>query len=102
MNPHGVHEHRITTSLPATDVEWLHRWLPGGRTQFGLRLTYQPDARAVERWMHSVFMPAGEQVMLGWLDMVRQVWEPWLALNPLLAMMLSAVDRAGHGPGERR
>jgi len=100
--PHGIHERRITASLPTTDIEWLHRWLPSGRTQFGLRLTYQPDARAVEHWMQSVFVPAGEQAMRDWLDMLRQVWEPWLALNPLLALFLPAAGRAGHGRGERR
>ncbi|AOY93418.1 hypothetical protein BKK79_17635 [Cupriavidus sp. USMAA2-4] len=97
--PRRVRETRVSATLPATDIEWLHRSLPDGGSQWGLSLTLQADERAMERWLRGVAVPAGAHAVEGWLLAPWTIWAtwtawaPWLAWHPLLAMVLHAAPR---------
>lgn len=90
---------RALAHLPAMDIELVHdRSDDGTAERLAIRLTGRPDLKTAT----AAFEPQLWTLALGmnpWLklqaDLVRQVWGPFIAMNPMLKPLLPPPDREG-------
>lgn len=82
-------EASITAHLPTMDIELMRHRLPEENTDvISVLIRATPSFAAMEHWLAQSPPLPFEDVMQWWADMVRATWQPWLALNPALALML--------------
>jgi len=86
-------EASITAHLPMIDIELMRRHAPEQNAELiTVQIRATPSFEAMERWLtqYPVLPPALPFVnpFDWWADMVRAAWQPWLAMNPLLAPLV--------------
>lgn len=82
-------EASITTHLPTMDIELMRHSLPEENADvIALLVRATPAFAAMEHWLAQSPPLPFEDVFQWWADMVRAAWQPWLALNPALALLL--------------
>ncbi|WER45477.1 hypothetical protein CupriaWKF_14385 [Cupriavidus sp. WKF15] len=84
-------EASITAHLPTMDIELMRRSLPEQDADLiAVLVRATPAFAAIEHWLAQSPPLPFEDVLQWWADMVRAAWQPWLALNPALALWLAA------------
>ena len=82
-------ESSITAHLPTMDIELMRRYMPEQNTELiSVLIRATPGFAAMEHWLAQSPPLPFEEVFQWWADMVRAAWQPWLALNPALALLL--------------
>jgi hypothetical protein len=86
-------EASITAHLPTIDIELMRRLVPEQNAELiTVQIRATPSFEAMERWLaQSSAFPLGAPLQW-WTDIVRAAWQPWLALNPALALLLPRSD----------
>jgi hypothetical protein len=86
-------EASITAHLPTIDIELKRRSIPEQNAELiTVQIRATPAFEAMERWVaQSSALPFGTPLQW-WTDMMLAAWQPWLRLNPALALLLPRGD----------
>jgi len=91
-----MQEASITAHLPTIDIELMRRRVPEQDAELiTVQIRATPSFEAMERWLAQYpSLPFGNAFQW-WTDAMRAAWQPWLAINPALALLLPRGDERG-------
>ncbi len=82
-------EASITAHLQTLDLELKRHSLPEQNADvISVLIRATPAFAAMEHWLAQYPPLPFEDGFQWWADMLRAAWQPWLALNPALALLL--------------
>jgi hypothetical protein len=86
-------EATITAHLPTVDIEFMRRRVPEQNAELiTVQIRATPSFEAMERWLtQSPSLPLGDAFQW-WTDLMLAAWQPWLVINPALALLLPRSD----------
>jgi hypothetical protein len=89
-------EASITAHLPTVDIELMRRHVPEQNAELiTVQIRATPSFEAMERWLSQYpVLPTGNPFQW-WTDLMRAAWQPWLAMNPALALLLPRREEGG-------
>ncbi len=83
---------RAIAKLPSLDVDIVHdRSEEDGAERLAIRITGRPDLETAARFVEPQLLAAAFSLN-PWLQlqtqMMQRLWQPWLAMNPMLRPLL--------------
>src|SRR5437868_12226852 len=86
-------EASITAHLPTIDIELMRRRVPEQDAELiTVQIRAAPSFEAMERWLAQYPSLQLGNPFQWWIDATRAAWQPWLAMNPALALLLPHSD----------
>ncbi|CAG9176601.1 hypothetical protein LMG23992_03321 [Cupriavidus laharis] len=93
-------EASITAHLPTMDIEFMRRSVPEQNAEvISIQIRATPSFAAMEPWLAPLPPIPFADAFQWWADMLRAAWQPWLAFNPSLAVLLPPQEPRTQAPG---